>query len=226
MCDITKKLIRTNKVKECYVRPIVFAGYERIGLHITGIPFSFSISAIPFGKYFGKKAEKGITCGISSWNRMKGSVLSPHVKASANYLNSVLAKKEAMDAGFDEAIMLIDSGHVAEGSGENLFIVKDGELITPPLYDGILAGITRDSLMKIATKMGIPVHERSLLRDELYTADEVFLCGTAAEVTPVRQVDHRRISNGPGPVTKKLRDAYFKIVRGQDERFVKWLDYI
>jgi len=122
--------------------------------------------------------------------------------------------------------MMIDSGHVAEGSGENLFIVKDGELITPPTYDGILAGITRDSLMKVAKEMGIEVHERSLLRDELYTADEVFLCGTAAEVTPVRQVDHRKVSNGPGPITKKLRENYFNIVRGKDERFVKWLDFV
>ncbi|MFH0737205.1 MAG: branched-chain amino acid transaminase [Candidatus Micrarchaeota archaeon] len=226
MCAITGKLIRLNKVKECYIRPLVFVGYDRLGMDIGGCPFSFVIAPMLWGRYFGEKAEKGITCGISSWRRMKGSVLSPHVKASANYLNSVLAKREAISEGYDESIMLIDGGHVAEGSAENVFIVKDGVLMTPPLHDGVLAGITRDSLMKVAAEMGIPVVERSLLRDELYTADEVFLCGTAAEVTPVRQVDHRVMGEGPGPITKKLKDAYFDIIHGKDERYVKWLDYI
>lgn len=226
MCDITTKLIKLNKVKECYVRPIVFTGYKTIGLDIRGAPFHFYIAAVGFGKYFGEKADKGITCGISSWRRMKGSILSPHVKASANYLNSVLAKKEAVDEGYDEAIMLIDNGHVSEGTGENLFVVKDGMLVTPPLHDGILAGITRDSLMKIAKELGIPVVERSMLRDELYTADEVFLCGTAAEVTPVTQIDHRKITKGPGPITRKMKNAFFTVVRGKDERFIKWLDFV
>lgn len=226
LCKITKRLIKANKIKECYVRPIVFTGYGKLGLGMNGCPFSFSIATIPWGRYFGAKAEKGITCGISSWRRMSGSVLSPHVKASANYLNSVLAKKEAMDEGYDEAIMLIEGGHVAEGTGENLFIVKDGVLITPPSHDGILAGITRDSLFRIAREMGIEVHERSLLRDELYTADEVFLCGTAAEVTPVIQVDHRMITKGAGPVTKRLKKAYFNIVRGKDDDYREWLDFV
>jgi branched-chain amino acid aminotransferase len=226
MCRITEKLIRINKAKECYIRPIVFTGYKTIGLDMRGCPFNFVIAAIPFGKYFGDKAETGITCGISSWRRMKGSILSPHVKASANYLNSVIAHKEAVDEGYDEAIMLIDGGHVAEGTGENLFIVKDGKLVTPPAHDGILAGITRDSLIKIAQEMDIPVEERSLLRDELYTADEVFLCGTAAEVTPVTQIDHRNLTKGPGKITKMLKEAFFNVVRGKDERFVHWLDYV
>jgi len=226
LCRITKKLIKANKVRECYIRPIVFVGYGKLGLSIDGCPFSFSISAIPWGRYFGAKAEKGITCGISSWRRMTGTVLSPHIKASANYLNSVLAKKEAMDEGYDEAIMLIEGGHVAEGTGENLFIVKDGGLVTPPMHDGILAGITRHSIFRIAREMGIEVQERSLLRDELYTADEVFLCGTAAEVTPVRQVDHRVITKGIGPITKRLRESYFNIVRGKDDGYLDWLDFV
>ncbi|MEW6748362.1 MAG: branched-chain amino acid transaminase [Candidatus Micrarchaeota archaeon] len=226
LCDITKKLIRANKVKECYLRPIVFVGYEKLGLAIDGCPFSFAIAALPWGRYFGKNAEAGITCGISSWRRMTGTVLSPHIKASANYLNSVLAKREAMDEGYDEAIMLIENGHVAEGTGENLFIVKDEKLVTPPTHDGILAGITRHTLILIARDLGIDVRERSLLRDELYTADEVFLCGTAAEVTPVRQVDHREISKGPGPLTKRLRETYFSIVRGMDEGYMDWLDFV
>jgi branched-chain amino acid aminotransferase len=226
LCETTRKLIKLNKLKECYIRPITFTGYDRIGLDMTGVPFNFAICAIPFGKYFGEKADKGISCGISSWRRMKGSILSPHVKASANYLNSVIAKKEAIDEGYDEAIMLIDNGHVSEGTGENLFIVKDGVLQTPPLSDGILAGITRDSIIHIARELGIPVQERSMLRDELYTADEVFLCGTAAEVTPVIKIDHIPISKGPGKVTKRLKGTFFNIVRGKDERFVKWLDYL
>ena len=226
MCDITKKLIKMNKVKECYVRPIVFTGYSKIGLDPTGCPYHFAICAIPFGKYFGEKADKGITCGTSSWRRMQGNILSPHVKASANYLNSVLAKKEAIDEGFDEAIMLIENGHVSEGTGENLFIVKDEKLTTPPLHDGILGGITRDSIMQIAKEESIQVEERSLLRDELYTADEVFLCGTAAEVTPVIQIDHRKITKGPGAITKELKETFFNVVRGKDERFIKWLDFV
>ncbi|MBD3210130.1 branched-chain amino acid transaminase [Candidatus Micrarchaeota archaeon] len=226
MCDITKKLIRMNKVRECYVRPIIFTGYSKIGLDPSGCPYHFAISAIPFGKYFGEKAENGITCGISSWRRMRGSVLSPHVKASANYLNSVIAKKEAIDEGYDEAIMMLENGHISEGTGENLFIVKDGVLATPPLHDGILAGLTRNSLIRLAGEMGIKVEERSMLRDELYTADEVFLCGTAAEVTPVVQIDHIPITTGPGIITSEIRDAFFKIVRGKDERFLEWLDFV
>ncbi len=226
LCKITKQLLRMNKAKSAYIRPIIFVGYRTIGLDITGSPFDVAIITIPFGKYFGEKAEKGITCSISSWRRIDTKILSPHVKASANYMNSVLAKKDAIQAGYDEAIMLAENGHVSEGTGENLFIVKDGVLITPPLHDSILAGITRDSLMKIAKELDIPVEVRSILRDELYSADEVFLCGTAAEVTPVNQVDHRVIGKGPGRITRKLKDTFFSVVQGKDERFVKWLDFI
>jgi len=226
MSGIIKKLIKLNKLRSCYVRPICYIGYHSIGLDTTGAPYEFAIAAIPFGKYFGDKADKGITCSVSSWRRIKSTILSPHVKASANYLNSILAKREALEEGFDEAIMLSDDGHVSEGTGENIFIVKDGALHTPPLYDAVLAGVTRDSLIKIATDLDIPAYERPLLRDELYTADEVFLCGTAAELTPVIQVDHRKITNGPGPLTKKLKSAFFNVVNGKDERYVKWLDFV
>jgi len=226
MSDIVKKLIVINKLRSCYIRPICYIGYYSIGLDTTDAPYELAIVAFPFGKYFGGKSEKGISCAVSSWRRIKSTILSPHVKASANYLNSILAKKEAMQEGFDEAIMLSDEGHVSEGSGENIFVVKDGALITPPLHDAVLAGVTRDSLMKIARDMDMEVFERTLLRDELYTADEVFLCGTAAEVTPVNQVDHRRISEGPGPVTKILRDSFFNVVNGKDERYIKWLEFV
>jgi branched-chain amino acid aminotransferase len=226
MSSIIRKLIKINKFSSCYVRPICYIGYKTIGLDTTGAPYDFAIAAIDFGKYFGDKADKGINCSISSWRRIKSTILSPHVKASANYLNSVLAKKEAQAEGYDEAIMLNEPGHVSEGTGENIFVVKDGALHTPPLHDAVLAGITRDSVMKIAKDMGIKVYERSLLRDELYTADEVFLVGTAAEITPVNQVDHRKITKGAGPITKKLKNAFFNIVNGKDDRYIGWLEFV
>ncbi len=221
-----KKLVRINKLKSCYIRPLCYVSYVGIGLDTTKAPYGFSVTAIPFGKYYGTKSDKGITCEVSSWRRIKGTILSPHVKASANYMNSVLAKKEAVEEGFDEAIMLSDEGHVSEGTGENLFIVKDGVLLTPPLHDAVLAGITRDSLLTLAKDMDIRATERTLLRDELYTADEVFLSGTAAELTPVTQVDHRKITKGIGPITKRLKDAFFNIVNGKDERYIRWLEYV
>jgi len=226
MSATVKKLIRINKLASCYIRPICYVASVSIGLNTIGAPYGFAVTAFPFGKYYGNKSDKGITCMVSSWRRIKATILSPHVKASANYMNSVLAKKEAMEEGFEEAIMLSDEGHVSEGTGENIFIVKDGGLYTPPLYDAVLAGITRDSLIKVAKDLGMPVFEQSLLRDELYTADEVFLSGTAAEITPVTQVDHRKITKGPGPMTRKLRDAFFNIVNGKDERYMGWLEYV
>jgi branched-chain amino acid aminotransferase len=227
LCQITKELIIRNKVKSCYIRPICYVGNKGIGIDITDAPFEFAIIPVPFGKYFGSKATVGITCGVSSWQRISATILSPHVKASANYLNSVLAKKEAVNDGFDEAIMLNEAGRVTEGTGENLFIIEEGKLVTPPLYDGVLAGITRDSVMDIAREMDITVEERPLLRDELYTADEVFLAGTAAEITPVICIDKKCVGTGkPGKLTKELQSSFFSIVTGRDERFVKWLDFV
>lgn len=226
LCSITKELIKRNRVKECYVRPICYAGYGTIGISPVGIPFDLAIIPVNMGKYYGTKGERGISCEISSWQRINSTILSPHVKASANYLNSVLAKREAINAGYDEAIMLSEEGHVSEATGENLFIVAKGELVTPPRYDEILAGVTRQSIMEIAAEMDIPVVERSILRDELYTAQEVFLCGTAAEITPVTTIDRRRIGRRPGPITKQLREAFFDVVSGRDERFIKWLDFV
>lgn len=228
LCNVTKELIRKNKVKSCYIRPICYIGYSSIGINMLDKPFDLSIIPVEFAKYFGKKAKTGIACTISSWRRISANILSPHVKASANYLNSALAKVDAINAGYDEAIMLSQDGHVSEGTGENIFIYRDDELLTPPLHDGVLAGLTRNSVIKIARELGIDIKERSILRDELYTADEMFLCGTAAEITPVLNVDRRILGNGkePGKITKKLRDTYFNIVTGKDERFIKWLDFV
>lgn len=223
---VTKELVRKNKVRSCYIRPICYVGFGTIGIDVTHSPYEIAIIPVPFGKYFGDKFETGISCKISSWKRISSEILSPHVKASANYLNSVLAKREAKESGYDEAIMLTENGRVSEGSGENIFIVENGVLVTPPVFDGVLKGITRQSVMEIASEMGIPVVERPLLRDELYTADEVFMTGTAAEITPVVNIDKRVISKGPGPLTKELRSAFFTIVSGKDERFAEWLDYL
>lgn len=222
----TLELVRLNRVRSCYIRPICYVGFSEIGLSTIGKPFDVAVIPVDFAKYFGKKFDYGITCTISSWRRISANILSPHVKASANYLNSALAKRDAINAGYDEAIMLSQDGHVSEGTGENIFVVRDGTLVTPPLHDGVLAGITRQTLMELAREMDVPVEERSILRDELYTADEVFLCGTAAEVTPVVGIDKRVVSEGPGPVTKKLREAFFNVVQGKDERFIKWLDFV
>ncbi|MBI5047266.1 branched-chain amino acid transaminase, partial [Candidatus Micrarchaeota archaeon] len=230
LTQATKKLIKINKLKTGYLRPLCYADYGTFGLNLQHAPFGFAIVPISLGKYYGKKAEQGISCQISSWERINTLVLSPHVKASANYLNSALAKREAVNAGYDEAILLSEEGHVSEASAENIFIVKNGELITPPLSDGILAGITRDSVIAIARELGYSVKERSLLRDDLYTADEVFLCGTAAEITPVRSIDKRIIGNGKNTkqtkkasntatsITKDIRDSFFTITSGKDDR--------
>jgi branched-chain amino acid aminotransferase len=222
----TRELVRRNRVRNCYIRPICYVGYSEIGISTQGKPFELSIIPVDFSKYFGKKAEKGIRCMVSSWRRISTNVLSPHVKATANYLNSALAKRDAMNAGYDEAIMLSHDGHVSEGTGENIFVVRNGELVTPPLHDGVLAGVTRQTIMELARELDIPVSERSILRDEIYTADEMFLCGTAAEITPVLNVDQRVIGSEPGPITRCVRDAFFNIVQGRDERYLKWLDFV
>ncbi len=223
---VTRELIRKNKVRSCYIRPIGYVGYSSIGITTVDKPFDVSIIPVDMGKYFGPKAERGISCCVSSWRRISANILSPHVKASANYMNSVLAKHEATNSGYDEAVMLTQEGHVSEGTGENVFIVQNGVLVTPPLYDGVLAGITRQTIMELAYEMGIPVRERPILRDELYSADEMFLCGTAAEITPVLDVDRRKISEDPGPITKMMRETFFDVARGKDERFIRWLDFV
>ncbi len=222
----TRELICRNGVRACYIRPICYVGYSEIGISTLGKPFQLSIIPVDFSKYFGKKAERGIRCMVSSWRRISANVLSPHVKATANYLNSALAKREAMNAGYDEAIMLSHDGLVSEGTGENIFIVENGELVTPPLHDGVLKGVTRQTVMELANELDIPVRERSILRDEVYNADEMFLCGTAAEITPVLSVDQRIVGKEPGPVTKAVREAYFNVVQGRDERYLKWLDFV
>ncbi|MEM3775547.1 MAG: branched-chain amino acid transaminase, partial [Candidatus Micrarchaeaceae archaeon] len=190
------KLVKVNKLNDCYIRPFAFYNDDNIGVSAFGKKVSVFIAAIPFGAYFGKGKETGIKCKISSWRRINSEILPVQAKASGNYINSIIANNEARASGFDEAILLSSNGYVAEGPGENIFIVKDGRLITPDESADILMGITRDSLMKIAESAGLEVYEKLIHKEELYTADEVFFAGTAAEITPIVNIDGIKIGNG------------------------------
>ena len=219
------ELIAVNGLSECYLRPIAFYGYGELGVHPGTNPIDVVLMSWPWGAYLGEDAlAKGIRAKISSWKRVGPNTI-PHVaKATGIYLNSMLAVMEATRAGYEEAILLTDDGHVADGSGENIFVVKDEIISTPDLSTSILPGITRQTVIEIAQTLGYAVHEGRLIRTDLYVADELFMCGTAAEVTPVRSVDDHEIGD-PGSVTKAIQDVFFEVVRGRDERFSRWLEY-
>jgi branched-chain amino acid aminotransferase len=219
------ELIAANGVAECYLRPIAFFGYGELGVSARGNPIDVVIMSWPWGAYLGSEGlEKGIRAKISTWTRVGPNVI-PHVaKATGIYLNSMLAVMEANRAGYDEAILLTDDGFIADGSGENVFIVKDGTLYTPDLSASILQGITRDTIIQIAQDLGHTVVQKQLIRTDLYLADEVFMTGTAAEVTPLREVDDQPIGP-PGPVTLAIQKAYLDTVRGKSERWSQWLEY-
>jgi branched-chain amino acid aminotransferase len=218
-------VIGANGLSECYLRPLAFYGYGELGVHPGTNPIDVCVMSWPWGAYLGDEGvERGIRAKVSSWKRVGPNTI-PHVsKATGIYLNSMLAVVEATRAGYDEAILLTDDGFVADGSGENIFVVKDEILSTPDLSASILPGITRQSIIEIAQALGYAVHERSVIRSDLYIADEVFMCGTAAEVTPVRSIDDHEIGP-PGPVTKKIQSVFFDVVRGRDERWSRWLEY-
>jgi branched-chain amino acid aminotransferase len=218
------ELIAANGLPECYLRPIAFFGYGELGVSAMGNPVDVVIMSWPWGAYLGEDGLKnGISAKISSWERIGPNVI-PHVaKATGVYLNSMLAVTEANRAGYDEAILLTADGLVADGSGENVFIVKNGELYTPDLSTSILPGITRDTVIQIAQDLGYTVHEKSLIRSDLYLADEAFMTGTAAEVTPLRAVDDIEI--GVGPITLEIQEAYLDTARGRSERWAQWLEY-
>jgi branched-chain amino acid aminotransferase len=218
-------LIGANGIAECYLRPIAFFGYGELGVAATNNPIDVVIMSWPWGTYLGAEGlEKGIRAKISSWTRVGPNVI-PHVaKATGIYLNSMLAVMEANRAGYDEAILLTDDGFIADGSGENVFLVKDGTIYTPDLSASILPGITRDTIIQIAQDLGYSVVEKQLIRTDLYLADEVFMTGTAAEVTPLREVDDHAIG-APGPVTLAIQKAYLETVRGKSERWSHWLEY-
>lgn len=216
-------LVKKNGLKSCYIRPIAFYNDTSIGLGVKGKKVSIAIAAVPFGNYF-KDKDKGIRCKVSSWYRIDSGILPTQAKASGNYINSIIASMEAKNSGADEAIMLFSNGYVAEGPGENIFLVKDSMLVTPSKESDILVGITRDSVIKIAEDIGVQVEERFVHREELYTADELFFTGTAAEITPILSVDNREIGFGKiGPITKVISDAFSKAVNGEKKEFNGWL---
>ena len=222
--DACFELIGVNGLPECYLRPIAFYGYGQLGVAARDNPVETVIMSWPWGAYLGEEGlSAGIRAKISSWQRIGPNVI-PHVsKATGVYLNSMLAVTEAIRAGYDEAILLTSTGTIADGSGENIFIVKNGTIATPSLSTSILPGITRNTIIQIAQDLGYTVEETDLIRSDLYLADEVFMCGTAAEVTPLRSVDDVEI--GVGPVTLAIQTAYLDTVRGKSERWAQWLDY-
>ncbi len=216
LVDITVELLRRNQFKaDTYIRPLIFASSEEIGVRLHNLKHTFSIYAIPFGNYV--EIESGIRCMVSSWRRLSDESLPPRAKITGAYAQSALAKSEAVENGFDEAIVLTVGGHVSEGSAENLFMYKDGVFVTPPATDDILEGVTRLLLMRmIREDLGKTVVERSIDRTELYTCDELFMCGTGAQISPVIEVDHRKVGNGKvGEFTQELQSMYFAAVRGE-----------
>ncbi len=220
-------LVKENDLKECYVRPIVFSAQGEMGVNPLKNPVMGAIGCWEWGAYLGEEGmEKGIRCTVSSWARIDSRILPPQAKGSANYANSILAKTDALAAGYDEAILLTLEGYVAEGSGENIFRVKNGEVYTPTMESGILGGITRASVIQIARDNGIVVHEEDFTREGLFTADELFFSGTAANVTPIREVDGRSIGSGQFPVTKKIHQVYLDAIHGKVEKYRPWLSYV
>jgi len=221
-------VVRKNKLKECYIRPIVFLGHNQMGLNPNGVDVRVAIAAWPWGTYLGDEGiSRGIRVRISSFTRHHVNITMTRAKACGHYVNSILAKTEAVRDGYDEAILLDSQGYVSEGSGENIFLLSKGRLKTPALSCSNLEGITRDSVFDIAKHLKIEVEEGRITRDELYIADEVFLTGTAAEITPVREIDNRTIGNGKrGKTTTRIQKMFFEIVHGSHAKFKKWLSEV
>jgi len=227
LVEACKEVVRANGLRDCYIRPIVYRGYGEMGVNPLKSPVNVAIAAWEWGAYLGEALEKGARVIVSTWRRICSDVLPPMAKACGHYMNSQLAKMEAVLAGYDEAIMLDIDGYVCEGTGENFFMVKDGVIYTPPPQASILLGITRDTVIRLARDMGYTVVERFISRAELYGADECFFTGTAAEVTPVVEIDGRPVGDGrPGPITRRLQAKYFDVVRGRDERYLGWLTFV
>ncbi|MFN8232900.1 MAG: branched-chain amino acid transaminase [Actinomycetota bacterium] len=226
--DGVKDTIRANGLDACYIRPLVMRGYGEMGVNPLNAPVNVIIAVWPWGTYLGEDAlEQGVRIKISSWRRNGQNSLPPAAKATGQYINSVLAKVESLKAGYDEAIMLNEQGFITDGSGENVFVVRAGALTTPPIQAGCLDGITRGSVMRIARDLGYEVREENLVRTDLYNADEVFFTGTAAELTPIREVDDRVVGEGHrGPVTKELQGAFFAATKGENEAYRAWLTYV
>jgi len=221
-------VVKSNKMTSCYLRPLVYLGYGALGLGSFEPPVRTMVACYEWGSYLGDDGlKKGIKCMVSGFTRANSNAIMNKGKICGQYVSSVLAKRMAVKSGFEEALMLDPQGNVAEGTGENIFIVKNGVVRTPPLAAAILAGITRDTTIQVLREQGIEVREDMIARDELYVADEVFLTGTAAEITPVRDIDHRKIGRGEaGPLTRRLQESFFSIVKGNDTKHDHWLTFV
>jgi len=226
LVEATKVVIRANGLKSCYIRPIAIRGYGEMGLDPMKAPVNVAVAVWPWGTYLGEEGlEHGVRAKVSSFRRNEANIIPTAAKATGQYLNSILAKIEVTEAGYDEAVLLNIHGHVADGAGENIFVVKNGSLYTPPTSSGALEGITRDSVMRIAEDFEIPCRERDLVRTDLYLADEAFFTGTAAEIAPIREIDDRFIGE-PGPITRKLQEKFFEVVSGKEKDYEYWLEYV
>jgi branched-chain amino acid aminotransferase len=224
----TRELVARNELSSCYIRPIVYRGYGSMGLNPMEAPVHVSIACWEWATYLGEDGMlNGVRAKVSSWRRISPDSLVPQAKASGQYLNNVLAKVESMKSGYQEAILLDDQGHVCEGTGENIYIVARGEIVTPGHHNSILDGITRRSVIQIAEDLGYPVVERDIARAEMYLADEVFMTGTAAELVPVVEIDDHKIASGkPGEITRKLQSTFDDAIHGRDARYREWLDLV
>lgn len=222
--EATKELIRRNGLRSCYIRPLAFRGYGEMGLYAQSAPVDVVVAVWPWGAYLGEEGKKkGVRAKVSSWRRISPAGLIPHAKASGQYLNSILAKTETANAGYDEAILLDERGFVCEGSGENIYLVREGEIVTPGHASSILDGINRKSVIQIARDLGYTVVERDVARAELYLAEEVFLTGTAAELVPVREIDDHDLGE-PGEITRVIQGKFDDALNGRLEEYREWLD--
>lgn len=226
--EATLELVARNGLSSCYIRPLVNCGYGQMGLNPLDSTVDVTIACWEWGTYLGEEGMRnGVTAKVSSWRRISPDSLIPHAKASGQYLNNVLAKIESVKSGYQEAILLDDHGHVCEGTGENIYIVRDGEIATPGQHNSILDGITRRSIIQIAQDLGYAVVERNVARAEMYLADEIFMSGTAAELVPVREVDDHPVGTGrPGEITRVLQAAFDDAIHGRSERYREWLDVV
>jgi branched-chain amino acid aminotransferase len=224
----THEVIAANELRECYIRPIVFRGYGQMGLYPLDCEVEVAIAVWSWGAYLGEEGKRnGVRAKVASWRRIPHDALIPHAKACGQYLNSVLAKIEASKAGYQEAILLDSHGFVCEGTGENVYAILNGVIVTPPHTAGILDGISRKSIIQIARDRGYEVVERDLARAELYLAQEAFLSGTAAELVPVREIDDHAIGDGePGPITREIQQVFDDALHGRDTRYADWLDLV
>jgi len=225
LADAVRETIRANGLTSCYIRPLVFRGYGEMGVNPLNAPVNVTIAVWPWGAYLGEQAiEHGVRVKVSSWKRNDQNSLPSAAKATGQYINGVLAKVESLKAGYDEAILLNQAGYITDGSGENVFAVRGGVLCTPPISAGCLDGITRATVMEMAAELGYQVREQNLTRTDLYNADEAFFTGTAAEITPIRELDDRVIGEGTrGPTTKELQGLFFSAVKGEVERYAAFL---